>query len=222
MARAEIGALRIVGEHGFEIGCVIATHQADDRDLLRQRLELRRRSCRSAPRSAHRYGGRPAWSACRSPAADRRRRCTEASGNQRLQPRLHHFGHHLERGVGEIVDEQRRPAATVRSSVRARSGSADSRARARYASGAAACARSPVRRSLKARDAVLTETRAACATSLSVTLIQTADRLETIAKRYGQNKPRIKPKKWIGLAQCSSHFWKRFQNAAGIRRRAVA
>ena len=26
---------------------------------------------------------------------------------QRLQARLHHFGHHLERGVGEIVDEKR-------------------------------------------------------------------------------------------------------------------
>ena len=45
-----------------------------------------------------------------------------------------------------------------------------------------------------ARDAVLIETRAACATSLSVTLIQTAARLETIAKRYGQNTRRIKPK----------------------------
>src|SRR5882757_9878506 len=42
---------------------------------------------------------------------------------------------------------------------------------------------------LRAREAVLTETRAACATSLSVTLIGTAVKLETIAKRYGHNKP---------------------------------
>jgi hypothetical protein len=34
---------------------------------------------------------------------------------------------------------------------------------------------------VSAREAVLTETRAACATSLSVTLIQPADTLETIA-----------------------------------------
>jgi hypothetical protein len=40
---------------------------------------------------------------------------------------------------------------------------------------------------VSAREAVLIETRAACATSLSVTLIKPADRLQTIAKRYWLN-----------------------------------
>jgi hypothetical protein len=35
---------------------------------------------------------------------------------------------------------------------------------------------------------VLTETRAASATSLSVTLIDPATRMETIAKRYGHHE----------------------------------
>jgi hypothetical protein len=38
-----------------------------------------------------------------------------------------------------------------------------------------------------AREAVLIETRAASATSLSVTLINPAVRMETIAKQYWQN-----------------------------------
>src|SRR5882724_4597760 len=40
---------------------------------------------------------------------------------------------------------------------------------------------------VSAREAVLIETRAACATSLSVTLIKPADRMQTIAKRYWLN-----------------------------------
>src|SRR5438046_768817 len=60
------------------------------------------------------------------------------------------------------------------------------------------CVRSLVRPvPVSAREAVLTETRAACATSLSVTLIKPADRLQTIAETLWANSTRIKPEKWM-------------------------
>ncbi|MBB4369323.1 hypothetical protein GGD63_002111 [Bradyrhizobium sp. cir1] len=52
---------------------------------------------------------------------------------------------------------------------------------------------------VSAREAVLTETRAACATSLSVTLIKPADRLQTIAETLRAYSTWIKLKKWMVL-----------------------
>ncbi|QPF95438.1 hypothetical protein [Bradyrhizobium commune] len=62
------------------------------------------------------------------------------------------------------------------------------------------CVRSLVRPvPVSAREAVLTETRAACATSLSVTLIKPADKLQTIAENLWAKSAGIKPKKWMVL-----------------------
>ncbi|WP_167770401.1 MULTISPECIES: hypothetical protein [Bradyrhizobium] len=52
---------------------------------------------------------------------------------------------------------------------------------------------------VSAREAVLTETRAACATSLSVTVIKPADRLQSIARTLWAISTWIKPKKWMVL-----------------------
>lgn len=106
VARAQISALRIVGEHGLEIGRVIAPHQADDGHIFRECLELRailagRHHDQSVDAVVDQRGEGIAL-LLRIVATDAQKHLI----TQRLEARLHHFGHHLERGVGEIVDEK--------------------------------------------------------------------------------------------------------------------
>ncbi len=104
--RADKGAFRIVGKYGLEVCPVVAAHQADDRDFICQSGEAgavlaRGHDDQSVDTMVGKCRQRVAFE-LRIIAGDAQQHLVA----ERLQPRLHHLGHHLERCVGEIVDQQ--------------------------------------------------------------------------------------------------------------------